>query len=253
MFCPAVFGLAALLSFPSVALSQGDTTARLMGSAKSAFNGRPLAGVMIAVPKARKFVVTDSSGTFLLTGLPAGAQSVLISYSGRETDEYAFELRRGKTKRLAIVLDVEAVDLAPVVVEAQHPDFSRNLAGFYERRRLYGAFGRFYTREDLERLRRTTLSHLLMGEGVTTRCTTVGCVPVRWSRGRLCTVAVAVDGGLFWELDYDHIPMEDVQAVEVYRGSYGVPVSVQMSLRDPFPREGLGPVGTCGSVMIWTR
>ena len=101
--------LAALLLCPTVLHSQADTTARLMGYARSAFNGRPLAGVMIAVPAARQFVVTDSTGTFDLASVPSGRQRVRIAYEGRETEEYEFELRRGKTKRLAVLLDVRAV------------------------------------------------------------------------------------------------------------------------------------------------
>src|SRR6185503_6211703 len=100
------------------------------------------------------------------------------------------------------------------VVEALHRDFSRNLAGFFERRKWYAGVARFYTKEDRERLQRGSLSQLLTSEGIFTRCVSRGCVPVRWSRGALCAVAVSVDGTPFWEQDYDHLVMDQVQAVE---------------------------------------
>lgn len=223
--------------------AQADTTARLAGTAKSAFNGRPLAGVMIAVPSARNFAVTDSTGTFLLAGLPPGRQLVRVAYSGRETEDVRFDLRRGKTKRLTVVLDVEAVDLDPVVVETRSPDGWRDLGGFYARRGLYGGFGRFFTREEIERTHVPSIDALLMRTGITTRCVTQGCVPTRLTRGRLCSVAVSVDGFPFWEHDYGQIRIDEVAGVEVYRG--------MMSPADVFPP--LGHDRSCGSVHIWTR
>lgn len=240
--------LAVALSFPCALPAQADNTATISGYAKSAFNGRPLAGVMISVAATRKFVVTDSTGAFLLSALPVGRQLIRISYLGRETEEYAFELRPGKTKRLAVVLDVEAIDLAPVVVTARHRDAWRDLAGFYERRRWYGGWGRFYTQEDLERLRLGTLSNVLAREGIYVRCIEQGCVPTKWVRGQTCAVAIAVDGMPFWEQQYDMIPIDDVRGIEVYRGgSLGMvgaqPVSLQINRGYP----------SCGWVEIWTR
>src|SRR5437773_6011863 len=84
-----------LLTTPVLAQLPRDTTARLAGTAASAFNGRPLSGVMIAVPVVRQFAVTDSAGAFELAGLPAGRQEVRIAYQGRETAEYVFALGRG--------------------------------------------------------------------------------------------------------------------------------------------------------------
>jgi hypothetical protein len=232
---------------------QSDSTARISGTAASSFNGRPLSGVMISVPAVRRFTVTDSTGAFELRGLPPGRQRVRIAYEGRQTEEYEFLLRAGKAKKLVVVLDVEAVDLAPVVVEAQHRDWWRDLAGFYERRRRYGGFAHFYTAEDLERWRPVTLSQLLARDGIVTHCTASGCLPTRWTRGRLCPVAVSVDGSPFWELDYDGIAIADVQGVEVYRSASMAPAGWGLGI-SPTADIGLAsPTGGCGSVQIWTR
>ena len=243
------------LAAATVTHAQRDTTARIVGSAVSAFNGKPLSGVMIAVPAVRRFVVTDSTGRFELSGLPAGSQKVRVAYEGRETEEYAFDLRRGKTKTLAVVLDVEAVDLEPIVVEARYPDDWRNLAGFLARKKMYGGFAHFYTREDIERERPVNLRLLLAGEGIITRCfARTGCVPTRLSRGTLCSVPVSVDGMPFWENEYDQIPMDEVRGIEVYREEFVGPVAPFSGLPTltSFGRFGMSS-GSCGSIQVWTR
>jgi hypothetical protein len=88
--------LAATLPLAAPLGAQTDPGARLRGIAVSSFNGQPLRGVSIAVPAARRFVVTDSSGAFRLTGLPAGDQKIQVSYEGRDTEEYEFTPRSGR-------------------------------------------------------------------------------------------------------------------------------------------------------------
>src|SRR5689334_17741052 len=196
----------AAVILPATAWSQVDSTAALSGKAISAFNGKPLVGVMIAVPAAHKFAVSDSSGAFRLAGLPTGKQKVRIAYEGRETQEYVFGFSDHRTRKLAVVLDVDAVDLAPVVVQTRFPDADwRDLGGFYARRRAYGGWGHFFTREDIERRHLTSLQTLLAGEGIVNRCV-AGCVPTRFSFDGICAVDIVVDGMPFWEYDYENIP-----------------------------------------------
>jgi hypothetical protein len=242
----------AAASVPAALASQIDSTAGIRGTASSTFNGHPLAGVMISVPAVRRFAVSDSTGRFELAGLPPGRQHIRISYEGRDTQEYDFDLRRGKVKKVVVLLDVEAVDLAPVVVEAQARDFSRNLAGFYDRKKWYGGFARFFTREDLERAHLPPLSSVLARDGIFVRCLAGGCIPVRWYRGALCAVSVSVDGMPFWEQDYDRIAAAEVQAVEVYRNPlWGMPLMPQIATEAR--SSSFNALPTCGAVLIWTR
>jgi len=253
--CFLITYLAATVILTSQLSAQSDDAARLRGLAISSFNGRPLAGVLVAVPAAHKFVVTDSTGTFSLADLPEGFQKIRVSYDGRDTEEYEFELRDGRTTRIAVLLDVGAADLAPLVVEVQHPDRWRDLAGFFARRKWYRGFARFFTREEIERSRPLKISTLLASERILTRCFD-GCRPTRFSRGRLCAVPISVNGMPFREENYDRIAVEDVTGVEVYRGitpfglSYGMALALTSSVwqNDPF-----NSAGTCGSVLIWTR
>jgi hypothetical protein len=232
-----------------------DTSARIRGAAISDFNGRPLAGVMISVPEVRKFVVTDSDGQFALAGLPAGKRAIRVWYEGRETPDYVFTLEGQRTKQIAVVLDVDADDLNPLVVEAREANIWRDLAGFYERRRTYRGFGHFFTREEITRMRPTRLSGLLTLEGIVTRCYQ-DCRPTRYNRGKLCQVPVSVDGVALREMDYDQIAVSDVAAVEVYRGvpptdlNHSLVPTVGSSI---WMGSGLSAAGSCGLVEIWTR
>jgi len=234
-----------------------DQTARISGRALSAYNGKPLAGVIVSVASIERFVVTDSSGAFVLRDLPVGHQGIRVSYDGRETAEYVFRLREGRTVRLAIVLDVAANDLAPIVVEAGIIDLWRDLAGFYERRRHYKGYARFYTREDIERQGPSRLSTLLKGAGIHQWCMrSYTCVPTRFIRGRMCAVPISVNGLPVWERDFDRIPIETVAAVEVWRDPNPQGFSTPMPQLGQYSFEARDPVygrERCGSIGIWTR
>ena len=252
---PAVAAVMLASSLQAQAVS--DTSARIRGAAISSYNGRPIAGVMISAPEVQKFVVTDANGQFALAGLPTGRRSIRVSYEGRETQDYVFTLQGQRTKQIAVVLDVDAVDLDPLVVEARQANIWRDLAGFYERRRTYSGFAHFFTREEITRARPMRLSGLLTLEGIVTRCYQ-DCRPTRFSRGKLCAVPVSVDGVAFREVDYDQIAVSDVAGVEVYRGvppadlSHSLVPTVGSSI---WMGTGLseGEGGSCGLVEIWTR
>src|SRR6266436_4082582 len=243
---PAVTAAILVSSVQAHALS--DTSARIRGVAISDFNGRPIAGVMISAPEVKKFVVTDSNGQFVLAGLPAGKRAIRVWYEGRETQDYVFTLQGQQTKEIAVVLDVDADDLNPLVVEARQANIWRDLAGFYERRRTYGAFAHFFTREEITRMRPTRLSGLLTLEGIVTRCYQ-DCRPTRFTRGKVCAVAVSVDGVALREMDYDQIAVSDVAGVEVYRGvppadlNHSLVPSVGSSI---WMGTGLSAAGQCG-------
>jgi hypothetical protein len=227
----------------------------IRGKASSSFNGRPIAGVMVSVPAAQKFVVTDSTGRFWLGGLPTGLQHIRVSYQGRETGDFVFQLQRRRPRQIAVLLDVEAFDLDPLVVEVRQPNGWRDLAGFYERRGWYRGFARFFTREEITRVRPTRISSLLTLEGIATRCFEL-CMPTRFSRGALCAVPINVNGLPWAEDNYDRIAVEDVAGVEVYRGE--PPFGLSPALRvapgsSVWMGGGFPSSGACGLVMIWTR
>ena len=234
---------------------QVDTTAGIHGAVMSSFNGRPIAGVMIAALEAGKFTLTDAQGRFALTGLRSGRRTILISFDGRVTEDYLFSLEPQRSKRIAVLLDQDAEDLDPLVVEAQAPNLWRDLAGFYERRETYRGFAHFFTREEISQLHAATLSSLLTLEGIVTRCS-VECRPTRLTRGSFCLVPVSVNGVAQREPDYDGIKISDVAGVEVYRGVPPADLSralVPVVGSSTWMGTGRSAGGSCGLVEIWTR
>ncbi len=234
---------------------QVDTTAGIHGAVMSSFNGRPIAGVMIAVLEGGKFTLSDAQGRFALTGLRSGRRTILISFDGRVTEDYLFSLEPQRSKRIAVLLDEDAEDLDPLVVEAQAPNLWRDLAGFYERRETYRGFAHFFTREEIGHLHAAKLSSLLTLEGIVTRCS-VECRPTRVTRGSLCLVPVSVNGVAQREPDYDGINISDVAGVEVYRGVPPADLSralVPVVGSSTWMGTGRSAGGSCGLVEIWTR
>ena len=262
--------LLALTLLATVLQAPVDSASGIRGKAGSAVNGQPLAGVTIAaITRKRqagsdstaievtKSVVTDSTGVFWLAGLAAGKQAIRVSYSGRHVDD-VFTLDPNSTTRIVILLDSALEDLGATIVEARQPQAWRDLAGFYERRDLYTGFARFFTREDINKIKPKRISSLLTLEGISTRCSRTFCTPTRLINGATCAIPVNVDGMPFQETSYDDIRMAQVAAVEVYRG---VP---PVGLSEPLPgapgpsvwvggTSGKGSAGSCGLVMIWTR
>ena len=260
--------LVTLALLASTLQASDDSTPRIRGKAGSALNGRPLAGVTIAAVELKKqegtdstvaeiktSVVTDSTGIFSLNGLRAGKQAIRVTYAGRHVDD-AFTVDESSTLRIVILLDPDREGLGATIVEERQPAVWRDLAGFYERRELYTGFARFITREEIDRIKPKRLSSVLTLEGISTRCGRQWCGPTRLTNGVLCAVPVNVDGMPFNELDYDHSPVADVAAVEIYRGV--PPVGLDVPLPGPpgpsiWEGSGKGAPGSCGLVLIWTR
>ena len=232
-----------------------DSTSGFHGAALSSYNGRPLAGVLIAVPEAQKVVETDSLGRFTISGLAHGRRVVRVSYDGRVTEDVLFDLQPNENKRIAVLLDVAALDLDPIVVEARGANIWRDLAGFYERRQGYQGFAHFFTREDIAHGHPKKISSLLTVEGIVMRCTP-SCRPTRLNRGRLCLVSVSVDGVAQREPDFDWIDIADVAGIEVYRGVPPADLSRNQGAASGWSiwmGTGMSAAGQCGFVQIWTR
>ncbi|HTI04924.1 MAG TPA: carboxypeptidase-like regulatory domain-containing protein [Gemmatimonadales bacterium] len=232
-----------------------DTSAAIRGTASSTFNGKPLAGVMISIPAAHKFVVSDSTGAFRLDALPVGPQRLRVSYSGRDTQDEMVTLRAHHETHLVVMIDAEAVDLAPVVVEAQHPNGWRDLAGFYARKDRYADMAYFFTREEIDRQHPAAISALLARDGIVMRCGGQ-CLPVKVFRGQTCVVPVSVDGVPFREDNFDQIAVHDVAAVEIYHVAppSGLGNGQATTAAHSAWRGGpVNPAGGCGAVLIWTR
>lgn len=233
-------GTALRLLLATVNLPQ-DTLATVTGLVRSSRDGQPLAGVMVSVRGAgtSAFNVTDSTGRFRITRLPPATYHLRIAFAEQVAEDYQVNLRAGRTMQLSILMDVEATQLEPIVVEGASQEYALSLAGFYSRREH--GIGRFVTQADIERRRPANLSHMLAGMGIVMRCQRTACVPVRNSSGRRCFVSVFLDGVRVENYNIDGIPPEDVLGLEVYRQGSDTPVEFSRFSAD------------CGALVIWTK
>ena len=209
---------------------------RLAGQVRGE-NGRPLAGARLLVWGSGVEGETDRQGEFTLRGLPTGTHSLEVRQIGYAPKLVAVDLSPRELATVMVVLERAAV-LEPVRVFGKAPP-RRSITGFLERRER-GGFGRYLTREEIERVRpfRTT--------DVFRQLPGVNIVPsgsfgsVLLMRGG-CSPVIYLDGLKLQdgseELDQIVQP-SDIAGVEVYTGLAGAPAE--------FPGNG------CGSVVIWT-
>jgi hypothetical protein len=224
----------------TAAHAQSDTTARLAGTVRSSINGLPISGVMVAVRGSRVFDVSDSTGSFTLLGLPAGRQTVRILYGDSLSYERELTLKRGKTLTLSVLLDVAAVEMSPIVVEARGVRAERSLAGFYERKKW--SFGRFYTLADLEQRASYSLDGLLGEVGVQVVCRLGTCLPIGSDGTRQCVMSLYLDGMRMPVAYLNQIRVDELAGVEVYKRGFDVPTDFRSGFRN-----------TCGAVVSWSR
>lgn len=233
-------GTALLLLLATVNLPQ-DTLATVTGLVRSSRDGNPLAGVMVSVRGAgtSAFNVTDSTGRFRITRLPPATYTLRIAFAQHVAEDYQVNLRAGRTMQLSIMMDVEATQLEPIVVEAASQEYALSLAGFYSRKDH--GMGRFVTQADIEKRHPSNLSQMLAGTGIIMRCQRTTCVPVRNSSGRRCFISVFLDGVRVENYNIDGIPPEDVLGLEVYRQGADTPAEFSHFSAD------------CGALVIWTK
>jgi len=233
--CAALTAWSALAQTP-------DSTGVVAGEIRNAA-GLGIAGAEITVRGTTVTTQSDVDGRFRLQSIGTGTLPLQIRRLGFLPATVDVAVQPGTTAQVAVTLDRVAQELAPVVVQerARQPD--RRSA--FERRREAG-FGRFITREDIQRRNPMVLTDMLrMLPGV--RVTGSGGVVGNrvYIRGNRCTPLVWLDGmpltaGYF---DIDVLSPQSIEGIEVYSGVGTVPA------------ELMGPrgLGGCGVIAVWSR
>ena len=116
----------------------------------------PIIGAEVAVPDLAKSVLTDATGSFRLTGIPAGEHQIVVRRMGYGAADTRLTFRGNETLERRIVLG-RAIVLEPVVV-AEH-SVDRAMASFEENRRI--GLGHFMTRAQLAKLEGVSLGSIL--------------------------------------------------------------------------------------------
>jgi len=93
-------------------------TGRISGNVTSQSTGNALQGAVVTLSSGRT-ALTDGSGRFLFTEVPAGTVSVTASYSGFKDQKVEAALSAGGSQELAIILpSSDVLTLAPFTVES---------------------------------------------------------------------------------------------------------------------------------------
>jgi hypothetical protein len=121
--CPSIaaallLGALALGAQPSAAAAQ--TTGRISGRVQDATTGAPLPGASVRAEAFDLEAITSGAGRFVLAGLPAGEVDLsvdLLGYTSLRLRGVA--VRAGRAVDLAIALESSALELDPIVVDAE--------------------------------------------------------------------------------------------------------------------------------------
>jgi TonB-dependent receptor-like protein/carboxypeptidase family protein len=274
------------------------TVASLVAGAPPAAQGQSVRGRLLeaetVTPIAQGFValltetgqpvsatLTDQTAAFSLAAPISGhyvLQARRVGY--RPQTSGPFELKRGLPLALDLYLTAIPQPLEPVTVTAERRVRFLERVGFYDRQR--SDFGRFITRDRIEKVHRSRLTDVLTavpGVRLVPLGTGTGRVAVRM-RGSdlpgegLCEPRVLVDGivviegdakparrppgvtpeGVLDDPDAEQPPStrqdvdqlvdaNDIEAIEVYRSSVETPAAF----------GGGGMFARCGVIVVWSR
>lgn len=211
-------------------------------------DGQPIAGAEVFVGDVRTPLVTNGQGRFRLLEAPARPIWVSARSIGYSPTRRSLKLQHGETRDIRLVLEPLPVRLPDIEVRERSGFGSRRLADVWPRFRA--GWGRFLTRDDIERWQPPFLSQLVrpyfpFADWVADRFFMPDPRGGAFLDRRRCTPAVSVNGHVPWEgMRLDDIPMSSVEAVEVYRPRLSeVPIEFSYLARP----------SSCGLVVVWLR
>lgn len=218
-------------------------SARLAGVVRDV-QGHPLGSAQLMVWGSNITGSTHDDGTFELSGLPAGTQSLEVRYVGYVPKRVAVDLVSDRTRSVSVTLDQRIDALEQVTVYGKASKRRSDITGFLQRRRA--GIGHFLTREDITKLGPFQFTDILRWvPGIellaksnfdytilATRATGMlhhGCEPVIYMDGARIADGVQINGVL---------RPADIAGIEIYAGPSETPPQYSD--------------GNCGSILIWT-
>lgn len=238
-------GTAAVAALDSAAGSATDPirrgTARIAGVVRNE-GGELMAGVKLRVWGTTATGTTAGDGSFTLSGLPAGSETLEARYVGYAPVHVSVDLASDTTRNVVVMLNEHTNVLEPITVYGKQSAFARDLTGFYQRRRE--GWGRFLTRaqiEDRSALQFTDLVNAMPGIRVVPTGGTG--YSIASSTNQACRPDIYLDGTRLQDPD-------DVNDVILPDNVYGIEVYATTTETPPQFRQGKGG---CGSVVVWTN
>jgi hypothetical protein len=234
----AVAGLACLAE--SGLAQQG--TASLAGTVTAAGTGEPLFGVQVVVTGTKFWTLSNVDGVFRIGGLPPGRHVVEVKHSDRAPLAFPLLFEPGRTVELSVRLETSPVTLPELLVEGREVPAAK-MTGFFQRKS--GGQGYFITRADIDKRQPHVMTDMLRQvPGLRISCSGGICRAQTFQEARRimggCPIQYFLDGLPFLG-DIDDVTPDQVEGVEIYRGSASVP-----------PEFNHG-TAMCGVIAIWSR
>jgi hypothetical protein len=230
----------------------GQAQALVAGAVVEPSTGLPIPSVEVRVLGTNRLTRSDSLGGFTIM-LDAGRYLIRATRLGFAPRSLPIDLASGDTVTMAIEMDVLPVTLSEVKVKAREEQYRGKMAAFAERMRTSTApRSSFILRDEIQRRHPPYLSTILRERGgriqscVGTANVYIDGVMLSPDRvsaprpGKRRTAPTDRD-----ERIDDFVPVDDVEAIEVYAGGADTPAEFLATA----PR-GLSPGCT---VVIWTR
>jgi len=222
----------ALVAIPlatSVAIGQDTSRPAIQAGAPSRVLGKVTDTTGIRLSKAEISIlnsdlrtISDDSGEFNLTGIPAGVVVFSVRRLGYEAATFTAVLKPGRAHRVTFPLTEIATNIDGVTVQEKKQPAGW-LADFEKHRS--GARGMFFTRADIERRQARTASDIMrMVPGVQVMNTRLGpqLVMTRGFGARRCYPQLYVHTTPYSGM-IDDFGADDIEAVEVYAGISEIP------------------------------
>jgi hypothetical protein len=236
--------LVAAVSLSPAAMAAQKGTGAVAGTVRDS-SGVVIPSVEVVVIKTGVTVRSDTSGRFIIAGVTAGATDISFRRISFTPVILSFPIAEDDTIEAQVTLGGAAQWLPATVVDAP-VEHQRRLEAFEAHRRA-GA-GHFITRADIERRSPRRLTDLLRSiPGTSIGLDQNGLPTLRFSGTPHlnCTPAYFMDGMRIRALNIDDISPVDIEGIELYAGSAGLPPEYNQFF--------LGSTAVCGTVVIWTR
>ena len=228
-----------LTALTMAASASAQDKGQLIGKVFDSKSGEALTTAQILVDQVKSTATLSNQARFVLGGLEQGRHRIDIRNIGYRPLTAFIDFGPGQTVERTFELEFTGEHLANLEVEAKA---SKTLPRFleFERRKAHGA-GHFITREEI-----SDRGYMSMGDalrtvkGVKVYCDAIDCIARMASAAPGCLPTYYVDGQVAHSFATT-TPINDVQAIEIYRGAGEVPA------------EYTGSGAMCGVVVIWTK
>ena len=209
----------------------------LTGTVRTA-SGQPVAGAEVHVRHGMSSAVTDTAGRFVLQGLPAGTQVMVVRRLGYGIAEQPVHLRPDRA------VDVGVRITRAVTLDSMRVTASRSRLAEFEHNRKTNLMGRFLTLADIQRTQAKKTSdllpllggHVMMGRGRRVKMMETDYDP---PGTHSCKDANVVIDGVDGQAVDDVLPNQ-IAGMELYKDAAAAPL------------EYAGRAN-CGVIVIWLR